>query len=50
MSKSCFGDVRLLKIDMYKKAFCCDCKGCNLGKVRMLLEIHKSKIVDKRDL
>ena len=49
MSKSCFGDVRLCKIDMYKKVFYCDGKGCNLRKVRMLFEMHKSKIVDGGD-
>ena len=43
-SKSCFGDVRIPKIDMYKETFACDCKGCSLRKVRMLFEMHKSQI------
>ena len=35
---------------MYKETFYCDYKGCNLRKVRMLFEMHKSKIVDGRDV
>ena len=34
---------------MYEETFTCACKGCNLRKVRMLFEMHKSQTFYGRD-